>query len=133
MDKFELLKPSCNLQTVFDGRGGIFTWVPKDAIKEFNLLYFKPGASRGNHWHPEFIEYFLIVEGEGVMVVKNTDTGEEKVMHMSKGECSRAEMGIAHAFHAITPVTAVAMLSKPWDECNPPIIHEDVTEKRMKK
>jgi len=133
MDKFELLKPSCNLQTVFDGRGGIFTWVPKDDIKEFNLLYFKPGATRGNHWHPEFNEYFLVVEGEGVMVVKDTETKEEKVIHMAKGECSRAESGIAHSFYAITPVTAISMLSKPWDECNDPIIHEDVTEKLMRK
>ncbi|MCX6742166.1 MAG: cupin domain-containing protein [Candidatus Pacearchaeota archaeon] len=128
MDKFKLIKPSCNLQTVFDGRGGIFTWVPEVAIKEFNLLYFKPGAIRGNHWHPEFTEYFLIVDGEGVMVVKNVETGEEKTIHMSKGECSCAGPGIAHAFHAITLVTAVAMLSKPWDKCKDPIIHEQVTK-----
>jgi mannose-6-phosphate isomerase-like protein (cupin superfamily) len=133
MEKFKLIKPSCNLQTVFDGRGGIFTWVPKDAIKEFNMLYFKPGASRGNHWHPEFVEYFLIVDGQGAMVAKDIQTKEKGVFHMSKGQCSRAEPGIAHAFHAITPVTAVAMLSKPWDECDKPIIHEDVTENLAKK
>lgn len=133
MDKFKLLEPSCNLQTVFDGRGGIFTWIPKDDIKEFNLIYFKPGAIRGNHWHPEFNEYFLIVDGEGVMVVKDIITKEEKTIHMSKGMCSRAEMGAAHAFHAITPVTAVSMLSKPWDECTHPIIHEEVTEERNQK
>jgi len=133
MKKFKLLKPTCNLQTVFDGRGGIFTWIPQENIKEFNMLYFKPGSSRGNHWHPEFIEYFLVVEGQGVMVVRDTVTNEEKVVHMAKGECSRAESGIAHAFHAITPVTAVAMLSKPWDKCKNPIIHEDVTENQTKK
>ena len=33
--KFGLLKPTCNINTVADGRGGIFTWVPKDDIKEF--------------------------------------------------------------------------------------------------
>lgn len=133
MNKFKLIKPSCNLETVLDGRGGIFTWVPEKDIKEFNLLYFKAGANRGNHWHPEFTEYFLIVEGEGVMVVRDIETNEEQIIHMSKGQCSCAEPGIAHSFHAISPVTAVAMLSKPWDECENPIIHENVTEKRGAK
>jgi len=27
------------------------------------MLYFTPGASRGDHYHPEFTEYFLVVEG----------------------------------------------------------------------
>ncbi|MEO7163312.1 MAG: cupin domain-containing protein [Bdellovibrionia bacterium] len=129
--KYEILRPTCNLATVFDGRGGIFTWVPKDSIQEFNMLYFTPGAIRGNHYHPEFTEYFLVVEGSGVMVFKTSETTEE-IVHMSKGVCTRAEPGIAHAFHAITPVTAVAMLSKPWDTCHPPIIHEFVTSKDNK-
>lgn len=131
--KYGLIKPSCNIATVTDGRGGIFTWVPKEDIKEFNMLYFTPGASRGNHIHPEFTEYFLVVEGSGAMVFKDPDTFEEKVIHMSKGDCTFAEPGVAHAFHAVTPVTAIAMLSKLWDECNPPIIHEKVTEQRLKK
>jgi len=129
--RYQVLKPTCNLQTIFDGRGGIFTWVPQDAIMEFNLLYFNPGAIRGNHYHPEFVEYFLVVEGSGVMVFK--ENGKEDIVHMSKGICTRAEPGVAHAFHAITPVTAVAMLSKPWDTCQPPIIHEHVTSKREEK
>ena len=132
MEKYGLFRPTCNLETVLDGRGGIFTWVPNKAIKEFNLLYFTPGASRGDHYHPEFTEYFLVVEGSGVMVFKESDE-HRKVFHMSRGDCTYASPGIAHAFHAINPVTAVAMLSKPWDECNPPIIHEDVTENMYKK
>lgn len=131
--KYGLLKPSCNIATVTDGRGGIFTWLPKEAIKEFNMLYFTPGASRGNHMHPGFTEYFLVVEGSGAMVMKDPDTGEEKVFHMSKGDCSFASPGVAHAFHAVTNVTSIAMLSNPWDECNPPIIHEKVTDRRTMK
>ena len=125
-EKYGMLKPSFNLETILDGRGGIFTWVPEIPIKEFNLLYFTPGASRGNHYHPEFTEYFLVVEGSGVMVFKEPNGHIEKY-HMSRGDCTYASPGIAHSFHAITPALTVAMLSKPWDECNPPIIHEDVT------
>jgi mannose-6-phosphate isomerase-like protein (cupin superfamily) len=130
--KIKLLKPSCNLDTVRDGRGGIFTWVPEDKLAEFNMLYFLPGKTRGNHYHPEFIEYFLVVEGQGVMVTKDSEDAPEEVIHMSKGMCTRAPMGVAHAFYAITPVTAIAMLTKPWDECHPPIVRVNVIDRDKK-
>ncbi len=131
--KIEILTPTRNLSTVRDGRGGIFTWVPQDKIAEFNILYFQPGKTRGNHYHPEFTEYFLVVEGSGVMVTKDSPEAPEEMIHMSKGMCTRNPMGVAHAFYAITPVTAVAMLTKPWDECNPPIIQMDVVDPAMLK
>jgi len=132
MDKYGIYRPSCNIETVLDGRGGIFTWVPEESIKEFNLLYFAPGASRGDHYHPEFTEYFLVVDGSGTMVFKESNQNR-KIFHMSRGDCTYAKPGIAHAFHAINPVIAVAMLSKPWDNCNFPIIHEEVTGKTKVK
>lgn len=130
--KIKILKPSCNLDTVRDGRGGIFTWVPEDKLAEFNMLYFLPGKTRGNHYHPEFTEYFLVVEGQGVMVTKESEDAPEEVIHMSKGMCTRAPMGVAHAFYAITPVTAIAMLTKPWDECHPPIVRVNVIDRDKK-
>ena len=127
MKKQEMLYPSCNLMTVSDGRGGIFTWIPQEPILEFNMLYFQPGKTRGNHYHPEFNEYFLVVEGSGVMVSKDSEvTGGERIIHMSKGMCVRTPKGVTHAFYAITPVTAVAMLSKKWDDCKPPIVRQDL-------
>ncbi|MBI2623036.1 MAG: cupin domain-containing protein [Candidatus Liptonbacteria bacterium] len=124
--KLKILVPSCNLDTVRDGRGGIFTWIPEDALVEFNLLYFQPGKTRGDHYHPEFVEYFLVVEGSGVMVTKDSEKAPEEVIHMSRGMCTRAPKGVSHAFYAITPVTAIAMLSKKWDDCNPPLVKVDV-------
>jgi mannose-6-phosphate isomerase-like protein (cupin superfamily) len=125
----EILYPSCNLTTVSDGRGGIFTWIPQEPLVEFNMLYFQPGKTRGNHYHPEFIEYFLIVDGNGVMVSKDHEVqGGERIIHMSKGMCVRTPIGVTHAFYAITPVTAIAMLSKKWDDCNPPIKHEHILD-----
>jgi mannose-6-phosphate isomerase-like protein (cupin superfamily) len=126
--KLEILRPSCNIDTVKDGRGGIFTWLPQEPILEFNMLYFQPGKTRGNHYHPEFVEYFLVVEGSGVMVTKDEIEGEsqEHVIHMSKGMCTRAPKNVPHAFYAITPVTAIALITKPWDECKPPIVRMDL-------
>lgn len=120
--KIKLLNPLCNLDTVRDGRGGIFTWLPEDDIVEFNILYFQPGKTRGHHYHPEFNEYFLVVEGSGVMVTRDSEDAPEELIHMSRGTCVRTPIGISHTFYAVTAVTAVAMLSKRWDDCEVPII-----------
>lgn len=122
----EIFYPTCNIETVRDGRGGVFTWVPKDKIVEFNMLYFLPGKTRGNHYHPEFVEYFLIVEGSGVMVTRDTKDSPERIIHMSRGMCTRAPKGTPHAFYAVTPLTAISLLSKEWDKCDPPIIRDDL-------
>ena len=121
----EILTPTCNLTTINDGRGGIFTWVPDDPLMEFNMLYFRPGKVRGNHHHPEFTEYFLIVDGSGIMITKDRE-GSEISMHASKGTCFKTPPNTTHTFVAITNVTCVAMLSKPWDDCETPIVHEEL-------
>jgi len=122
----EILYPSCNISTVQDGRGAIFTWVPSQPLLEFNMLYFSPDKVRGNHYHPEFTEYFLVVEGTVLMVTKDGSTGEEVNMHASKGTCFKIPPDTAHAVHAITESTCISMLTKEWDKSNPPIIHEDI-------
>ena len=127
MPKLELVQPSCNPQTIYDGRGGIFTYIPQEPLVEFSMLYFQPGASRGHHFHPEFTEYFLVVEGQGVMVSCGAPDEPEQVLHMSKGMCSRSPAGVAHTFHAITPVTAIALLTKRWDDSNPPIVRQEMS------
>ena len=122
----EVISSSCNISTVQDGRGAIFTWIPDEPILEFNMLYFLPNKIRGNHYHPEFTEYFLVVEGTVVMVTKDPETGKEINMHASKGTCFKTPPNTAHAVHAITQSTCISMLTKEWDKCNPPIIHEDL-------
>ena len=120
----KILQPSCNLETVRDGRGGIFTWLPKEPIVEFNMLFFKPGKTRGFHYHPHFIEYLLCVEGNGVLVTRENkdDPKTESTINLSKGVCTRAEKNSYHTVYSITELTLVAMLTNRWDDSNPPII-----------
>ncbi|MBI2653362.1 cupin domain-containing protein [Candidatus Woesearchaeota archaeon] len=123
--KIKRLEPECNLATVRDGRGGIFTYYPKDPIVEFNFMFIKEHKIRGNHWHPEFDEYFLLTSGEGIMVTKDEDE-KEKFLYLSKGQCVHSPKNTKHVFYAITDCEAVVMLTKKWDDCNPPIIHENL-------
>ena len=120
----EIIKPDCNLETIKDGRGGIFTWIPKEPIVEFNMLYFNPGKVRGFHFHPHFIEYLLVVDGNGTLVTRTDpeDKKTESFIHLSKGMCTRTEMNTYHTVYAITEMTIVAMLTKRWDHSSPPII-----------
>ena len=80
-------KPGCNLSTIRDGRGAIFTFIPESPILEWTHQFIKAGKIRGNHCHPEFDEYILLVDGEGVEVEKDEESGEESFIYMSKGEC----------------------------------------------
>jgi len=122
----DILTGQCHISTIKDGRGAIFTWLPNEKILEFNMVMFSPGKIRGNHSHPEFHEYFLVVDGEVTMVTKDPNTGTEIAMIASKGVCFHTPPGTSHAVHALTPATCVSLLSKPWDECEEPIIHEDL-------
>lgn len=126
LGNIEVLAASCNISTVQDGRGAIFTWLPDQPVLEFNLLYFLPNKIRGNHYHPEFVEYFLIVDGSVVMVTTDPETGKEVNMHASRGVCFRTPPGTPHAVHAITEAVCISMLTKPWDECERPIVYEDL-------
>jgi mannose-6-phosphate isomerase-like protein (cupin superfamily) len=123
--KIDVLQPTCNLDTVRDGRGGIFTWVPPEPILEFNMLHLYPGKVRGLHYHPHFVEYLLFVEGSGVLITKDDAEDpdcKEEFIHVSRGVCTRTPAGVMHAVHAISSLTFIAMLTKPWDTCDPPLV-----------
>lgn len=125
MPRIELLQPSCNPATLKDGRGGIFTWVPPEPIREFNLVTIFPGKKRGDHYHQHFVEYLLFVEGEGAVVWRESPVStEEHVIHVAAGSALRVEIGAVHTSYPIGAgvLKFVAMLTKPWDECTPPII-----------
>lgn len=123
--KLEVLQATCNPSTIRDGRGGIFTWLPPDPIVELNMIYYNPGSIRGLHYHPEFVEYIMIVDGEGGLISSEDDAMPEShdcVTMLSKGTLVRIPSGTRHTVYAITPMTGIAMLTKPWDDCAVPAI-----------
>ena len=124
--KIKYINHSINLNTVKDGRGGIFSFTPDTPIKEWTHQFVNKGTIRGNHCHPEFDEYILLVSGEGIEIEKNIKTGEEKSLYMSKGTCIYIPRNTYHVFTAITDCESVSFLTKKWDDCNKPIIHENL-------
>jgi dTDP-4-dehydrorhamnose 3,5-epimerase-like enzyme len=119
-------KPSCNLSTIRDGRGAIFTFVPPQPILEWTHQFIKAGKIRGNHCHPEFDEYIMLVDGVGVEVEVDIKTRKEHFIYMNKGECIYIPRNTYHVFLAVTECQSVSFLTKRWDDCKHPIIHENL-------
>tara|TARA_R100001480_G_scaffold135861_1_gene132958 strand:+ start:270 stop:725 length:456 start_codon:yes stop_codon:yes gene_type:complete len=122
----KVFNATSNLNTIKDGRGAIFSWVPDQKIAEWTFQFINAGKVRGNHCHPEFDEYILLVDGAGVEVEVDIETGEEKFIYMSKGTCIFVPKDTYHVFLAITDCQSVSFLTKPWDECDKPIIHNNL-------
>lgn len=119
------LEPECNLETVRDGRGGIFTYYPQDEpIVEWNLLFTRAGQARGFHFHKEFDEYVLITSGHGTYVEKRAD-GSEGFFKVAAGDCLHFPKLTAHTIYAISDMRMVAMLTKRWNDCDDPITRID--------
>ena len=64
MNRIKKLNPQINPITFKDGRGIIQTYLPEQLdIKEWNYIVTLKGAVRGHHYHKEFDEYIMFVEG----------------------------------------------------------------------
>ena len=124
--KIKVVQPQCNLNTIKDGRGAIYSYVPDQPIVEWTHQYIKAGKIRGNHCHPEFDEYIMLVEGHGVEVEKEIESGKEHFISMSEGTCFYIPKGTYHVFMAVTDCKSVSFLTKAWDDCKDPIIHENL-------
>ena len=126
--QLEILRASCNMSTVEDGRGGIFTWMFDDKIVEMNLIYYHPNRVRGNHYHPEFNEYWMLIEGNGVKVTYDKKLKKKLIRHVGSGTMIRVPKNTSHSFHAITEAKAISCLTRYWDDCKKPIIHEELID-----
>lgn len=131
--QIEILNPLCNLETLQDARGGIFSWVPEIAIEEFTLLYFNAGKIRGNHYHPEFVEYFLVIDGSVSLTTYDDRIGKSITTLAGAGYCFRTPKGVSHAVQAITNAVCISLITKPWDTCQVPIVHQELLNPSMNK
>jgi quercetin dioxygenase-like cupin family protein len=105
-----------------DHRGIIRSYYPDENIVEWNLMITKKGDSRGYHFHPHFIEYMTIVHGE-CLFKEYADEIYEHVLRV--GDSIRIPINTAHTFVALTDFKFVSLLTKRWNDCDPPIVKVD--------
>ena len=113
----KLLNPEVNIKTLEDGRGGIFTYFPeKGDIKEWNYIVTFKGEKRGFHFHEEFDEYIMFIEGSGTYI-----DGDDNVTLVGSGDCVYIPQNVKHTFIPLSDCKMIALLNKRWDDCEKPI------------
>ena len=109
MHRIIKLDPQINPITFKDGRGIIQTYLPEeDSIKEWNYIVTLKGSVRGHHYHKEFDEYIMFVEGEGVYT--EITKGEELVTPVSAGDCIYLPMNVPHTFYPTADCKMICLL-----------------------
>ena len=125
MKKIIKLDPDINPITVKDGRGIISTYYPQtEDIKEWSYIVTLKGSVRGHHYHKEFDEYIMFVEGEGVYTEITNE--EELSTPVSAGDCIYLPQGVPHTFYPTADCKMIAMLTKRWDDCDEPITRVEI-------
>jgi len=120
MNKIIKLTASINPSTVIDGRGLIATYLPVgQLIHEWNYIVTLKGSQRGHHYHKEFDEYIMFVEGSGVYT--EISNGISLATMVSSGDCILIPRMVVHTFYPLADSKVIALLTKQWDHCNEPI------------
>lgn len=109
-----------------DERGTIRTYIPSEPLVEYNVVTISAGQVRGMHWHPHFTEYLLFLRGEGELSWRDVAGDASGSLVVLPGMSTKAVSGVAHAVRAITDLSFIAMLTRRWDDSDPPIIRCDV-------
>lgn len=124
MNKIIKLSPEINVSTYMDGRGCIQTYYPQTGpIVEYNYIVTLKGTVRGHHYHKEFDETVMFVEGEGVYLERQDD-GTDLPITVTPGTSIFIPSGVSHTFIPIADCKMVAMLTKRWNDCKEPITPE---------
>ena len=124
IDKIKLIDPIIG-DKALDSRRVILSYLPKDPILEFVYIDTKVGTTRGHHYHKEFEEYIILVEGNGVYLCPQPDGSTEKIL-MGPGQAIHIPRNCPHTFVPFTDCKAISMLTKPWDQCKEPITRNSV-------
>jgi len=117
--KIQLMIPDINDKAV-DSRGAIYSFIPNDAIVEFCYITTKAGVTRGHHYHKEFDEYIMLVEGEGIYL-ELLDDGNVRKIIMGPGQTIYLPKLAPHTFVPLTDCKSVSFLTHRWDHCQEPI------------
>ena len=112
----------------FDSRGFLIEFLTKKELKEEHkefahtyLATIAPNTIRGNHYHEETEEFFVIMSGKAKIVLEDIKTKERKefILDASEDHIKRVRYGpnIAHAIENISDETLflTAYITAPYN------------------
>jgi mannose-6-phosphate isomerase-like protein (cupin superfamily) len=117
--KIQFLSADIN-DLALDNRGAIYSFIPHNSIVEFCYIDTKQGTQRGHHYHEEFDEYIMLVQGEGIYLERLNDGSNRKIV-MGAGQCIYIPAFTPHTFVPLTDCKSVSLLTKRWNDATKPI------------
>ena len=110
-----------------DKRGALEGLVNFGEWKEINLISSLAGVERGDHYHKETLELFIILEGKiNVILEKVKDgklVGSKTERIVKRGDVFLIDPFVNHTFRILDEAKWINVLSKKIDPKNPDI-HE---------
>jgi len=108
-----------------DDRGAFKGLVNFGKWEEFNMVSSNEGTVRGNHYHKETVELFIILEGEiKVVTQKVIDQKLDKNISedvVKEGDVFLIDLIVNHTFYINKKSKWINLLSKRMDPHNPDI------------
>ena len=108
--------------------------LPKDC-KEFGQLHVSvayPGKVRGNHYHTRKVEWFCVPAGQGLLLLKDQETGEtqEVIMGVNNLKTIKIQPGTIHAIKNIgeDDMVLIVYANESFDPEDPDTYYEQILE-----
>ena len=74
----------------------------------------------------ELVKKYLSENNFLITTANSAEDAKEKFICLSPGKCTRTPKNTSHVFLAITDCTLIVLLTKKWDDCEKPIVHENL-------
>ena len=109
-----------------DDRGSINGLVNFGTWKEINIIYSEAGTVRGNHYHKNTDELFLVIEGkikitlQKVLDEKELDN-KKKTFDVQEGDVFLIKKNVNHIFETIDNSKWINVLSQRINKVKPDI------------
>ena len=105
--------PVRRLQPAFaDDRGVITDLLQRTPIDSVTVITCTPGATRGNHYHKESLQFAYVLSGR-LTAWSQIPGGPVEVTEVSAGDLIESPPNERHAFQAIEPAVLVVLTRGP--------------------
>ena len=106
-----------------------------EGCEEFGQLHVSvayPGKVRGNHFHTRKVEWFCVPAGQGLLLLKDQETGEtqEVIMGVNNLKTIKIQPGTIHAIKNIgeDDMVLIVYANESFDPEDPDTYYEQILE-----
>ena len=106
-----------------------------EGCEEFGQLHVSvayPGKVRGNHYHTRKVEWFCVPAGQGLLLLKDQETGEtqEVIMGVNNLKTIKIQPGTIHAIKNIgeDDMVLIVYANESFDPEDPDSYYEQILE-----